>query len=342
MSLVLCVILGRVLSGMPDKFSDQYYMTLALDLARAGLGRVAPNPSVGCVIVRDGAIVGQGRTADGGRPHAEAVAVAQAGALAEGADVYVTLEPCAHFGQTPPCAQALIDAGVARVVVACGDPDMRVGGRGVQMLHDAGIQVDEGLCGAEAMVVNAGFFLTVTHKRPFVTLKMAVSADDKIAGAGGKPVQISAAKASAHMHQVLRAAHDAIVVGRGTVVSDDPLLTTRVDGVEHGLKRIVLGRDIPCGSRLSGVDDVIVIDDHDVKRALLRMVVDHGVTRLLVEGGASVMQAFLESGLWDELFIYRSPLVIGVDGVDAPDFGVNQLLETQQIGVDRLEKYVPQ
>lgn len=329
--------------------ADFTYMDEALMLAEQGLGRTAPNPSVGCVIVRDGVVVGRGRTGDGGRPHAEIVALAEAGERAKGADVYVTLEPCAHHGQTGPCAEALVAAGVAWVVVACHDPDHRVSGRGVQILRDAGVTVEAGVRQAEAEALNAGFFLSVTQARPLVSLKMAVSVDGKIASASPKlrrmqgaayvPVQITGAEAAVHMHTTLRATHDAIAVGRGTVEADDPLLTTRVDGVQHDSKRVVLGRYIPAGTQLAQADGVIVVDDHDVQRVLRSLVVDHGVTRLLVEGGAQVMTAFLASGLWDRLYIYRSPMVIGDDGLDAPRFGGHELLETQQIGLDALEIY---
>lgn len=321
--------------------SELSYMDEALALAQQGLGRTAPNPAVGCVIVRDGVVVGRGLTGDGGRPHAEIVALAEAGELAEGADVYVSLEPCAHHGQTGPCANALVEANVARVVVACYDPDQRVSGRGVQILRDAGVVVEEGLRGDRAEALNAGFFFSITQARPLVSLKMAVSADGKIAGAAGASVQITGAEAAAHMHRELRATHDAIAVGRGTVVADDPLLTTRVAGVEHDIKRVVLGRDIPADAQLARAGDVIVVDDHDVRRALRALVVDHGVTRLLVEGGPQVMRAFLDSGLWDRLYIYRSPMVIGAHGVEAPDFGDNVLVDTQKIGADSLEIYEP-
>lgn len=318
---------------------DFVYMARALDLSRGGLGRVAPNPSVGCVIVRDGRIVGEGRTADGGRPHAEVVALESAGDLAFGADVYVTLEPCAHTGKTGPCALALVRAGVRRVFVACGDPDPRVSGRGVQILREAGVTVFEGLLEQEALEMNAGFFLRVTQERPFVTLKMAVSKDNKIAGVGGERVQISGVESHEHMHKEVRASHDALLVGMGTVVADNPLLTTRVDGIVHNPLRVVLGRreKMPKTVHLAGHDDVFFVDSSDISSVLQELAVDHGVTRLLVEGGAQVMQSFLASGLWDVLYLYRAPLLIGEGGLDAPDFSGARLLKSLILGQDVLE-----
>jgi diaminohydroxyphosphoribosylaminopyrimidine deaminase/5-amino-6-(5-phosphoribosylamino)uracil reductase len=320
---------------------DIGYMKRALDLARTGLGRTAPNPSVGCVIVRDGAVVGSARTADGGRPHAEVLALAEAGARAAGADVYVTLEPCSHVGVTGACAAALAAAGVGRVFVACHDPDLRVNGRGVAMLREAGIQVYEGVCESEALEINRGFILSVIEKRPLVTLKMAVSADGKIAGAGGVRVQITGAEAQAHMHRELRARHDGIAVGVGTVIADNPLLTTRVEGLEHQSVRVVFGDRlrIPESYHLAVQNDVVFLQNTDIKENLESLVNDHGVTRLLVEGGARLMQAFLKSRLWDDLYMYRSPMVIGEGGLDVPEFGALSLMEVLYLGKDVLEVY---
>ena len=316
--------------------SDVSYMQQALELARRGLGRTAPNPVVGCVIVRDGDIVGQGRTADGGRPHAEVTALAEAGDLAVGADVYVTLEPCQN------CSRALIEAGVARVYVACQDENPAVKGRGVALLQETGIGVYEGLLWDEAYDFNRGFFLTKTENRPLVSLKMAVSADGKIAGGGGARVQISGVESHAHMHRVLRARHDAIAVGVGTVIADNPILTTRIDGVDHQSLRVVLGDSnrVPKTCHLAGQNDVVVMGNHDIATVLQILSLDHGVTRLLVEGGALVMQAFLESGLWDDLYLYRSSLVIGEDGVDVPDFSAaGEPVVTEKLGDDVFEVY---
>jgi diaminohydroxyphosphoribosylaminopyrimidine deaminase/5-amino-6-(5-phosphoribosylamino)uracil reductase len=321
--------------------NDISFMKRALALSCQGLGRVAPNPSVGCVIVRDGQVVGEGRTADGGRPHAEVVALEMAGDLARDADVYVTLEPCAHTGETGPCALALVRAGVRRVFVACGDPDARVNGRGVHILREAGIEVIEGLMREEALAMNRGFFLKITEKRPFVTLKMAVSADGKIAGAGGQRVQISGAESHIHMHKEVRASHDAILVGMNTVIADNPLLTTRAEGIVHNPLRVVMGdpKKMPEKAHLAGQNDVLVVNSFDISKVLRDLSADHGVTRLLVEGGARVMRAFLDSGLWDSLYLYRSPVIIGADGLDAPDFGEMEIIERLALGNDVLEVY---
>lgn len=323
--------------------SDIFYMQEALELGRAGLGRVAPNPSVGCVIVRDAVIVGRGRTADGGRPHAEIVALTEAGDLAQGADVYVTLEPCSHHGKSGPCAEALIVAGVRRVVVACGDPNPMVAGQGLVILKEAGIKVDFLLCEAEALESHKGFLLTLSDSRPLVTLKMAVSSDGKIAGENRAQIQISGESSHGHMHRKLRATHDAILVGMGTVIADNPRLSTRVEGVEHDSLRVILGRsnDLPKGSHLHDSDGVVVIEERNVDTALQILVETHGVTRLLVEGGAAVMQIFLTSDLWDRLYLYRSPMVVGAGGLDAPEFGHLDLIAREDIGEDVLEIYQP-
>jgi diaminohydroxyphosphoribosylaminopyrimidine deaminase/5-amino-6-(5-phosphoribosylamino)uracil reductase len=227
-------------------------MRHALTLGDRALGTVAPNPAVGCVIVRDGVIVGRGWTQRGGRPHAEAVALRQAGDAAKGATAYVTLEPCAHIGQTPPCAGALIEAGIARVVVAIEDPDPRVSGRGFAMLREAGVTVETDVLRGEAAAANAGFFLRIVKKRPLVTLKLAVSADGKIARAPGGDQWITGEEARRFGH-LLRARHDAILAGIGTVLADDPELTCRIPGLEdRSPVRVVLdsGLRLPFGSKL--------------------------------------------------------------------------------------------
>ena len=206
-------------------------MRAALALARRSLGRTWPNPAVGCVIVKDGAIVGRGRTRDGGRPHAEADALARAGDAARGATVYVTLEPCAHFGKSPPCADALIGAGVAKVVSALEDPFPEVNGQGHARLRAAGIAVDVGEGAKEAAEINAGFLLRVREGRPLFHLKMATSLDGRIATASGEGKWITGAAARAD-GQHLRATHDAILVGANTVAADDPELTCRLPGLE--------------------------------------------------------------------------------------------------------------
>ncbi|ANL33629.1 bifunctional diaminohydroxyphosphoribosylaminopyrimidine deaminase/5-amino-6-(5-phosphoribosylamino)uracil reductase RibD [Rhizobium phaseoli] len=216
------------MSVTPD---DEGFMAAAIRLSRRHLGRTATNPSVGCLIVRDGVIVGQAVTAIGGRPHAEPQALAEAGQLARGATAYVTLEPCSHHGKTPPCAEALIAYGVARVVISVTDPDPRVSGRGITMLRDAGIEVDTGALEAEGRRSLAGYLTRQTKNRPYVTLKLAVSADGMIGRAGEGQVTITGPEARAEV-QTLRAETDAILVGIGTAISDDPLLTVRTPGLE--------------------------------------------------------------------------------------------------------------
>ena len=235
-----------------SKAADQRFMQLALSLGRRGQGRTWPNPAVGAVVVKDGVIVGRGWTQPGGRPHAEPEALARAGEAARGATLYVTLEPCSHFGKSPPCADAVIAAGITRVVSAIEDPNPEVAGQGHARLRAAGITVDIGPGAAEAARDHAGHFRRVRDKRPHVILKLAVSPDDKIAAAGHKPVAISGEAAKARVH-LLRAQCDAILVGIGTVLSDDPMLTCRLPGMEaRSPVRVVLDRAlrIPGTSKL--------------------------------------------------------------------------------------------
>jgi len=335
------------------KAADQHFMQLALTLGRRGQGRTWPNPAVGAVAVKDGIVVGRGWTQPGGRPHAEPVALTHAGEAARGATLYVTLEPCSHVGKSPPCADAIIAAGIARVVSAIEDPNPEVAGQGHARLRAAGIAVDIGLGAAEAAHDHAGHFRRVRDKRPHVILKLAVSADDKIAAAGHKPVAISgeAAKARAHL---LRAQCDAILVGIGTVLSDDPVLTCRLPGMEaRSPVRVVLDRAlrIPGTSRLvhsargtplwvmtsnlaeapaamklgaAGAQVIRVATTTappsglDLS-AVLRALAEKGITRLLVEGGARVASSFVAAGLVDEVWLLRGPDQIGADGVAALD-----------------------
>src|SRR5437868_15452656 len=228
--------------------ADRRFMALALGLGRRGQGRSWPNPAVGAVIVKDGVIVGRGWTQAGGRPHAEVEALARAGDTARGATLYVTLEPCSHHGKSPPCADAVIAAGIARVVSAIEDPNPEVAGQGHARLRAAGIVVDVGLGAAEAAHDHAGHFRRVRDRRPHVILKLAVSSDDKIGAAGRKPVAISGEAAKARVH-LLRAQCDAILVGIGTVRADDPLLTCRLPGMAaRSPVRVVLDRSL----RISG------------------------------------------------------------------------------------------
>jgi diaminohydroxyphosphoribosylaminopyrimidine deaminase/5-amino-6-(5-phosphoribosylamino)uracil reductase len=334
-----------------SKAADQRFMQLALALGRRGLGRTWPNPAVGAVVVKDGIIVGRGWTQAGGRPHAEPVALAQAGEAARGATLYATLEPCSHIGKSPPCADAIIAAGIKRVVSAIEDPNPEVAGQGHAKLRAAGIAVDIGLCAAEAARDHAGHFRRIRDHRPHVILKLAVSSDDKIALAGHKPIAISGEAARARMH-LLRAQCDAILVGIGTVRSDDPLLTCRLPGMEaRSPVRVVLDRSlrIPATSRLVhsarstplwvmtsslaeapaaarlGSAGAQVIRLASTPRAgldlaeMLRALAERGITRLLVEGGARVAASFVAAGLVDEFWLLRGREAIGADGIAALD-----------------------
>ncbi len=235
-----------------SKEADRRFMQLALALGRRGLGRTWPNPTVGAVVVKDGVILGRGWTQPGGRPHAEPESLKRAGEGARGATLYVTLEPCSHFGKSPPCTDAIIGADIARVVSAIEDPNPEVAGRGHALLRAAGIAVDVGLCAEDAAREHSGHFRRVRDKRPHIVLKLAVSSDDKIAAAGHKPVSITGEAARRRVH-LLRAECDAVLVGIGTVLSDDPLLTCRLPGMEaRSPVRVVLDRSlrIPANSRL--------------------------------------------------------------------------------------------
>jgi diaminohydroxyphosphoribosylaminopyrimidine deaminase/5-amino-6-(5-phosphoribosylamino)uracil reductase len=331
--------------------ADQRFMQLALALGRRGLGRTWPNPAVGAVVVKDGVIVGRGWTQPGGRPHAEPVALAQAGEAARGATLYVTLEPCSHVGKSPPCTDAVIAAGIARVVSSIEDPNPEVAGQGHAKLRNAGIAVDIGLGAAEAAHDHAGHFRRIRERRPHVILKLAVSSDDKIAAAGHQPVAISGEAAKARMH-LLRAQCDAILVGIGTVLSDDPLLTCRLPGMQaRSPVRLVLDRSlrIPATSRLVhsarstplwvmtsslaeapaaarlGSAGAQVIRLASTPQAgldlaeMLRALAERGITRLLVEGGARVASSFVAAGLADEFWLLRGREAVGADGIAALD-----------------------
>ena len=328
---------------------DERWMAAALRLARQGLGRVWPNPAVGCYLVGpDGHALSRGVTQPGGRPHAEAVALEaarSAGHATAGATAYVTLEPCAHHGKTPPCAEALVRAGIARAVIAVTDPDPRVSGRGMEIMRAGGITVALGPGAVEAREINAGFFLKVTEGRPLVTLKLATSLDGRIALAGGISRWITG-PAARHAVHLMRAEHDAILVGSGTVLADDPGLDCRLAGLaERSPVRIVLdarGR-VPATARIFAADDAVdswwvtaegaVADAADGRRRLtakpgadgagldpldvLRTLGDAGLTRVLVEGGGQVAASFLKAGLVDRLVVFRAGKVIGGDGLPA-------------------------
>lgn len=339
-------------------------MALALSLGRRGMGRVWPNPAVGCVIVQSGRIVGRGQTADGGRPHAEPVALVQAGDAAHGATAYVSLEPCAHHGQTPPCADALIAAGVARVVIATGDPDPRVGGRGIAMLRDAGIVVDTGVLEKQARRDHAGFFLRVTENRPFVTLKLAGTLDGRIATASGESQWITGPEARRAVH-LMRARHDAVMVGAGTVRTDDPALTARGMGDLHQPVRVVVSRamKIPATAQLAQTArDVPVwlchgtgadVADWTARGAIslpcaisagqvdpvaaMAALAGQGITRVFCEGGGMLAASLLSAGLVDALVVFSAGLAIGAEGTPSlAAMGVDRLASAPRFTLDQV------
>jgi diaminohydroxyphosphoribosylaminopyrimidine deaminase / 5-amino-6-(5-phosphoribosylamino)uracil reductase len=331
-------------------------MGAALMLARQALGSVAPNPAVGCILVKQGIVVGRGRTQAGGRPHAETVALQMAGPDATGATAYVTLEPCNHHGATGPCSEALIAAGIVRAVIACEDPDPRVAGGGIKRLAAAGIAVTMGVRAAEALEINQGFFLRITRGRPLVTLKAATSLDGRTAAHTRASKWVTGEPARARGH-LLRAQHDAILVGSATARDDDPELTCRLPGLEaRSPVRIVLdGRlRLSLTSRLvrtarqspvwvmtlpsadaarksafqeCGVEVIAVAADAggslDLGQAV-QALGERGITRLLVEGGSRVAASFLRAGLVDRIAWFRAPMVMGGDGVPvAASFGID-------------------
>ncbi|MBN9241585.1 MAG: bifunctional diaminohydroxyphosphoribosylaminopyrimidine deaminase/5-amino-6-(5-phosphoribosylamino)uracil reductase RibD [Mesorhizobium sp.] len=332
---------------------DRRFMAAALRLSRRNAGRTATNPSVGTMIVRDdGAgpfIVGTGVTAVGGRPHAETEALAEAGALARGATAYVTLEPCAHHGRTPPCANALVNAGVARVVGAASDPDPRVSGKGYAILREAGVEVVEGVLARDAAEQLAGYMSRSFRKRPEIILKLALSADGKIGRRGAGQVSITGESARREVH-LMRAEADAVLVGIGTVLEDDPALTVRLPGLENrSPARIVLDRGIrlPETSKLvAGIDRVPVyvaacaeadperraalerlgvrfigtetVDGRVALPELMEDLASLGMASVLVEGGADVAAAFLADGLVDRIVLFRGAVEVGEGGIAAP------------------------
>jgi diaminohydroxyphosphoribosylaminopyrimidine deaminase/5-amino-6-(5-phosphoribosylamino)uracil reductase len=328
---------------------------------------------VGCVIVsREGRVVGRGWTAAGGRPHAETIALAQAGEAARGATAYVTLEPCAHHGQTPPCAEALIAADVARVVAAVEDPDPRVKGKGFDILRAGGVEVTTGVLAREAADVNAGFFLRIQEDRPLVTLKVAQSRDGKTVPPPGTSRWITGEQARRFAH-LLRAQHDAVLVGIGTVLADDPELTCRLPGLEdRSPARLILDTHLrlPLSSKLvqtarlvptvvftasEGGDSLrasdvevlrIVHDEHGkpALRAILGVLAGRGCTRVLVEGGATVISAFLREGYADRLELFTAPVTLGeaaggqIPGLDDVRSNFTRTDE-RVLGPDLLESY---
>ncbi len=343
---------------------DYHYMQLALRLAARGLGNTWPSPAVGCVIVKDNQIIGRGWTQAGGHPHAESMALQQAGVAAQGATVYVTLEPCFQRRTNTTCLALLQAAGVARVVIACTDPDPRTQGQSITALKHSGIQTEVGLCAAEAQALNAGFFLRLQARRPFVTLKAGTSLDGKIALSNGESKWLTS-EASRNYAQLLRAQHDGVLVGINTVVADDPQLTCRLAGLpKKPTVRIVLDSQLrlPIKSQLAqtaqkapvwvitcqsldnlqakalqnlGVEIITVPAGADSKTDLtlaMAALAERGLTRVWVEGGGQVLSSFWQLDLWDELVLFQAPVLLGNDGRAAwQDFNLNSLSEAKHL-----------
>ena len=316
--------------------SDRRFMLEAARLGEAARGRTAPNPNVGCLIVRDGEVVGRGATAHGGRPHAEAVALAEAGAAAKGATLYTTLEPCAHESERGPTCSALIPgAGIARVVIGVRDPDPRTAGQGIKMLKSAGIEVKLGVGREFSRDSLSGYLSRVERGRPRITLKLALSIDGKIALPSGESKWITGEDARAHVH-LERAHSDMILVGRGTYLADQPRLDVRLPGLEQWSPRRAL---LTRGEAVKGWE--ILTSPQDVYRL-------HDVNDLLVEGGSATATAFLAADLVDRILIYRAPILVGEGkssfgyiGLDAiaDAHGQWQAGDGARLGIDRLEVY---
>ena len=327
---------------------DARWMASAIALSERGRGRTAPNPNVGCVVVRDGRVVGRGWTQPRGRPHAEAMALDQAGAAARGATVYVSLEPCAHESMRgPACADLLVAARPARVVAALTDPDPRTAGRGFARLHEAGITVVEGVGTDAARRAMAGFLMRQARGRPHVTLKLATSLDGRIALASGESKWITGPEARAHGH-IERARADAILIGRGTYEADAPRLDVRLPGLEERSPRRLLLTTTEGGERSPSFDFAqderaweVVASPPDIATLAA---VDH----LLIEGGAGVASSVLAADLVDRLLLYRAPILIGDGKPGIGDIGLASLADAhgrwaladaRTLGQDRLEIY---
>jgi diaminohydroxyphosphoribosylaminopyrimidine deaminase/5-amino-6-(5-phosphoribosylamino)uracil reductase len=349
--------------------TDEHHMQHALALGRRALGTTGSRPAVGCVIVRDGIVVGAGSTGEGGAPHAEAAALAAAGEAARAATAYVTLEPCSHHGATPPCADALVASGVARVIVAIADPDPRVDGRGLKRLREAGIAVETGLLAKAARRGLDGFLSRMTRGRPVVTLKMAVSADGMIARAPGERTAISGEPANARTH-LMRARADAIMVGANTVRVDDPSLTCRLPGLEHRtpIAVVVDGRlSMPASAQLvahAGQRPLMILTSEDAENAgltaggaeiircdttapfrirlsdCLMQLGRRGINSLLVEGGADLARCLADEDLIDRVVLIASRTPLGPQGVKAGlDVNAFRRVEQETLGEDTLTIY---
>jgi diaminohydroxyphosphoribosylaminopyrimidine deaminase/5-amino-6-(5-phosphoribosylamino)uracil reductase len=359
--------------------TDQRFMALALTLGRRGLGNAWPNPAVGAVVVKDGVVVGRGWTRPGGRPHAEVEALRRAGEAARGATLYATLEPCSHHGKTPPCVDAIVAAGIVRVVSALEDPNPEIAGQGHARLKSQGIAVATGLCAEEARRAHAGHIRRLRDGRPHVTLKLAVSSDGKAGLPGRKPAAITGEAARERVH-LMRAMNDAVVTGIGTVLADDPQLNVRLPGLEKRAPvRVVLDSQLrlPLHSKLADSAartlDWVFVDEgakpaHEVElaaagvevlrvagakdrldlAAVLRGLAGRGITRVMIEAGPILSAAFLGADLVDEAALFRSANLLGPDAIDAlegmPLTALTQspklrLVGSEKIGADTLEMF---
>ena len=358
--------------------ADRRFMAMALSLGRRGLGKTWPNPAVGAVIVKDGVMVGRGWTQPGGRPHAEVEALRRAGAAARGGTLYVTLEPCSHHGKSPPCADAVIAAGITRVVSALQDPNPEVAGQGHARLRAVGIAVEVGVGAEAARRDHAGHIRRMRDGRPNVMLKLAISADGKAGAAGGKPVAITGEAVRERVH-LLRAHSDAIMVGIGTALADDPMLTCRLPGMAKDSPVRVVADNmlrLPVNSRLArsayetpvwaltglaapqasefallplGVE--VLRSPQSAARLDLKdgleFLAAKGITRLMVEGGPTLAAAFIAADLVDEAVLFHAPTIVGPDGVDALASDAMEALtrklkqvSSEPVGADRQVHYV--
>lgn len=317
--------------------ADDRWMAVALALSERGRGRTAPNPNVGCVIVRDSRVIGRGWTQPGGRPHAEAMALAEAGEAARGATAYVTLEPCVHLSpRGPACADLLAAAGIVEVVIALTDPDPRMSGAGIARLREAGVTVREGVGADAACRAMAGFLTRIAHRRPQVTLKLGLSLDGAVAMADGRSRWITGEAARRHAH-LERSRHELILIGRGTLEADQPALDVRLSGLEaRSPRKLLLSATGKAPEGWTVLRRPEELGQEDLPG-------DH----LLVEGGMGAAAAFLCADLVDRLLLYRAPILIG-GGRSLPDIGLEdlaaahgrwRLTDSRALGSDRLDVY---
>ncbi len=338
--------------------TDSFYMSLALSLAKRRKGYTAPNPTVGCVIVKDGEIVGLGYHERAGLPHAEAIALSQAGKRAEGSTVYVTLEPCSHYGRTPPCVDALINAKVKRVVIATEDKNPVVSGNGIRKLKEAGIEVKVGVCKKEAEELNEDFFTFITENRPYITLKFAQTIDGKLATVTGDSKWITSLKSRRYAHR-LRQIADAVLVGVNTVLKDDPLLTVRHFPSEKQPIRVIIDPELETPEDAKVINDrssktlifysrrdaikeeilkskgaeLIFIEEINLN-TILEELKRRNIMHVLVEGGAYTITQFLKNNLWDRIVVFQAPKILG-EGISLGDLGIESIKDSLKLKLRR-------